>query len=429
MAINYTNLFADIGELIKAIEDIESFMSTIDTQRTATITSFDNSSVTNLVGDVESVFDAIISSCESNIQSLLSIAEQRLRDSSTVTLELPGLTSSNITEVVLELVSDMLNNSETVDKSTVTITDNGVTSSNTNVGSIITTKKLPGNVRPGRQFIANRYLAGVDSELPLADNLIIECVSDSQVGSARGSETFNISGNIPSKTTPYQFADGGNQGTTRLTVGSGLLSFFNPITSNAPDGWTITTGTAGSEFDEDTGTPFSSYDSTLRFIAAAGNAELRYNIYSLLTPGEVCAFYYYYKSTGSGAGTITHTIVIDGSTILTAGTSVGATSWTLVSGVFTVPDNIGLDDGTTYLSMATTSVGVSTNVAGGGIVPMTYHAGIGFCVTDGEEAFLVDDYFSVDLANNNAGKFQRMFAQRFGTQLPSSGTPSISDPT
>jgi hypothetical protein len=58
---------------------------------------------------------------------------------------------------------------------------------------------------------------------------------------------------------------------------------------------------------------------------------------------------------------------------------------------------------------------------------VTYHGGVGLVVVAGQTRWISGDRTTFTVANDQAGKFQEFFRKRYKVQLPSSGSPNISD--
>jgi hypothetical protein len=428
MAINYTTLFNDIGEIVLAVESLETMMGTVETLRSDILASLNTSGATDSYNQTNLVFDRIISQLESSAKTVADLIATRLSDEATVIDELSYLPSTSIQDIIKSLVKDMQDNTETIDRSVVTVTNNGLTSTNTDAGTIVTTKKLPGNgIPPGLSFNANSYMAGVDSELPLNDTLLFTCTSDKFTGSQEGSEQFTITGLQPKIQTPFPATDMGNQISTFISPSDGnLVTFFNGFTSDTPNGWTVQAGTAATDFLEET-TEVLFNASSLELVAGS-TPELRLDITNSIEPGQVCCFYVYMKRAATAAGTVNLKVVANATNLVNATETVDSTydDWAVYSTTFVVPDNLGAS---AYISITGAVTTANFYIASGGIKEMQQVAGIGFSILRGPEAFLKGDVFSITLANDDGGKNQRVFTRNFGYQLPSSGTPSIADPT
>ena len=429
MAIDYTTLFGDLAEIVSATEEIESMMSTVETRRASLISQMETTGVLSVLPTANRVFDTIMQSLDNATLQLRELFIARLSERDSVLEQLPALETTSINDILYELGSDMVANSETIKESTVTITDNGTTATNTNVGDLITTKKLPGNIQPGNRLLENRVLAGEDCEMSLDDNLIIKCIADAQGGAVEGAESWVITGNIPATQSPFEYNAGGNPGSTNIQTKDGNLitNFFENFTSSSPDNWTMT-GTAATDFDQETTEVYLGSNS-LKFIAGQSPVAT-YDIYSSLVPGQVCCLFFYLKREATSGGTLDVDLVVNGSDVINDSITIDSTydDWALVSYVFTTPDNLG-----TAATLALTGAATTDDIYidGGGLCPMVYHAGTGYCISQGSDRFLLDDYFSVDLGNDDAGKFQRYFGRAFGFQLNSATSTSetISEPS
>ncbi len=313
--------------------------------------------------------------------------------------------------------------------------ENASTTVNPNAGTCLLTKKLPGNVAPGQGFQVNRNRVDIDNELSLPDTLSVICSSDSQAGASEGGETFTITGLLPQQRHPFASNQGGNPGTTLASVANAnnlVPNFFENFTSNLPDDWTIVAGSAGTDFKKET----TQVMTGLASLACPFGLTftLSFNVYPNLTPSSMNCLFFYIKRVGSSTGTITLTVTINGSVAGTKAVTISSahdTDWKLESVIFDVPADLGLDDGTTHVRIAgaVTGAGVAY-VDGGCMALMTQHAGMGFCITQGDDKYLLDDQFDVSITNDEAGKFQRFFTRAYGYQLPSvTSGQTISEPT
>lgn len=426
MAINFTNIFGDYGEVVLAIEELEAMMVTVESRRDSLITQYTSSGVENLIGEVNEVFDGIISALETETQTLINLGISRLTDRETVTEEIPQLTSNSIDDVIVELVREMNEGSVSVQRSIVTLTEGTHSLTNTNPGEIILTKKLSGTIRPGNTFSVNINNAGVDSELSLDDTIKITCIDDG----TKGSESFQMTGIEPAQQSPFASNQGGNVGVSTLSprTGDSLISnFFENFTDNEPDDWTFT-GDVGDILEETTIVMVGS--SSLKMVAGLGG-DVSYNIFSLLEPNNELCFYFYLKREATAAGSLDVDVEINGSSVVNDTVTIDATydDWTLVQYKFMVPNDIGIDDGTTFLKLTNGATTASIFIDGGALIEFEYHGGFGIVITEGEDKFVRGDLFNLTVATDDGGKFQRSTSRSFGQQWASSGTPTISEPS
>ena len=436
MALNTTNLFADIGEHVLAIEGIESSMATMIAFRDAIVAQYESSSNDAFIGNVFIEFDQIIAQLDTQTQRQVDLITQRLLDRDTVLEELPTLISTDINSVIVALTEYMIDNSQTINQSAVTVGSVTKSTTNTNTGSLITTQKLPGDTEPGSGLNRNRNMFGVTSQFSLDDSVEIRCTSDSQEGSTEGAETFSITGKLPQANLPFEYNQGGNKSVGNITVSPGASlvdAMFEDFTSDLPDGWTASGGVAGTDFGAEATEVMTGSNSLYIDPTGGGTTDLRLDIYDILVPGQIISFQLWLKKAASATGNLIMDCEINGSSVASETIDVSTLStsaWTLHDIVVEVPLNIGDDDGTSFLQILDSTLATANvYIDNGAFTPFTYWGGVGFAIAQGDDKFLIDDKFTFTLANNDAGKFQRLFTRAYGHQLPSSGSPTISDPS
>lgn len=428
MAIDYTNLFEeDISAVISAIAEAEVFMSAAETTRLAIVDSFDTNGIEELTGDINDVYSQLQSSMNGYIQQLINLIDLRLQHRESVIEQLPGITSESSRDaIILALIADMEENSQTVLESTVTI--GSVTESKTNsaAGTLLVTGVMSGNVGAVSGAIINRFSAGWTNQMSLDDTVTVLC-SSSQQGSPTNA-SFDVVGLLPEQLDPFEQNQGGNRGRTSLSPNQGAyLDEFENFTADVPNDWTVVSGTAATNFEEETTNTLYGSESALSFLT--GSAELTYDVFDQLVPGETCLVYFRAKKGTGATGTVTVNFKVAGvsveSVAVNVGSSVTDSAWSLHSMTFTVPDNIGEDDGTSVLSISSTTIATEAVYIDSLVwMPYTYFGGVGLAIVMGDEQFLVDDRFTFTLANDDAGKIQRLFTRAFLVQLPSAESAS-----
>jgi len=428
VAINYSNLMGDIVYLTDVIIAIEADMAAQQTLRDTTVGVVQDNGMPKLLGPINRDFDLLIQQMESCTNKFVSLIRQRLLDRDTVLEELTKLSSQGIDQVLAALTEDMQDNSETVQRNVVTVTEVTPVVTNTTVGALVTSKLLPSNVRPGNGLRLNPHLAGVDSELALDDTVNIICTADSQDGLTEGTESWTVSGLQPQTRNPFESNSGGNKGRATMTTGGNNLitNFFEDFTSDIPDGWVETSGaTAGSSYSENAVEVLNAL-STYSLETDGVEVVLTFDLTDQLTPGALMTAWVWCKTNGAGTGSVELKLKVDGSATDTVSVDPSTyTSWTLIELSFVVPDNLG----TAVLFELDSNFDDTLWFDGGGLSEMTMYAGVGFLMVAGEEPFLKNDTFPVTLANDDGGKIQRLFTRAFGWQLPSSASPTISDTT
>jgi hypothetical protein len=424
MAINYANLFGDLGEIYDTIADIESFGATMVANKAAVITQLNSTGETDLISSVNQTFDSSIAAINTMLNSMVNLAKQRMVSKSSVIAQLPSLVSTDYNSVVYELIDDMVKNSQTIKKSSLTVGGITKTSVNANAGSLIVTKKLPGNTLPGNGMYQHIEMTGVDGQLTLTDSFVVTVTSDSQA-SGGGNETFTIT-SLPAAAGPFTVQGGGNPGTSNFspTKGKSIISnFFSSFTGTVPTGWTALDAT---DYAAETSVVMFAGTSCLKIISAG---TLSYDFSSRVRPGDMLSLSFYLRKVTGETGSINVKAYVNGSavvnqTIVTG--SVSNSAWTLFN--YDVP--ITKEVGSCYLEIISTSITNGYYIDNGALSPYHYHAGLGFAVTRGTEVFVQGDDFRFTTTNDNAGKQQKLMSRVFGFQPPTatSGSETVAEP-
>jgi hypothetical protein len=429
MAIDYANLSAQLGEMYDAIAEMETFGATLEARRVSMLAAMNVSDTSDMLGDVNQLFTNAKNSVNGMLSSVVSLVKKRIVHKESILKELPSLTSTNQNTVVYELIDDMIANSETIKKSTLTISAITKTTANVGTGDLIVTKKLPGNEAPGQGMYAHmgvisQSTSGVDSQLTLTDSFVVTVQNDSQ-SSGGGNETFVVT-SLPAMSSPFNVNGGGNQGTKYLTPvkqRSIISNFFSSFSSGVPVGWTALDA---ADYAEETSTVMFAGTSCLRIVSAG---TLSYDFSNQVQAGQVLSLSMYVRRHASETGSLNIRVYVNSTLVVNQNITSGATSssaWTLFN--YDVP--VTKEVGTCYIEIISASITNAYYIDNGALSPFTYHAGLGFAVTRGTGIFVKGDDFRFTTTNNNAGKLQRLFARVFGYQPPTvtAGSETISDP-
>jgi hypothetical protein len=429
MAIDYANLSAQLGEMYDAIVEMETFGATLEARRVSMLTAMNVADTTDMLGDVNQLFTNAKNSVNTMLSSVVSLAKKRIVHKISILDELPSLTAKDYNSVVYELIDDMIANSETIKKSTLTVSAITKTATNSNTGDLIVTKKLPGNEAPGQGMYAHigvisTSTSGIDSELTLTDSFVVTVQNDSQ-SSGGGNETFVIT-SLPSMQGSFNVNGGGNTGTKYLsqTKPQSLISnFFASFSGTVPVGWTALDST---DYAEETSIVMFAGTSCLRVVSAG---TLSYNFSSSARAGQVLSLSMYVRRHASETGSLNIRVYANSTLVVNQNITSGSTSssaWTLFNYVVPITKEVG----TCYIEIISSSITNAYYIDNGALSPFTYHAGLGFAVTKGTGIFVKGDDFRFTTTNNNAGKLQRLFARVFGYQPPTAtaGSETISDP-
>lgn len=429
MAIDYANLSAQLGEMYDAIVEMETFGATLEARRVSMMTAMNVTDTTDLLGDVNQLFTNAKNSVNSMLAAVTSLVKKRIVHKTSILEELPSLTSTSHNSVVYELIDDMIANSQTIKKSTLTVGSITKTTTNSGTGDLIVTKKLPGNEAPGQGMYAHMGListstAGIDSELTLTDSFVVTVQNDSQ-STGGGNETFVIT-SLPAMTTPFSVYGGGNPGTKTFTPvkpRSLISNFFSSFSATVPTGWTALDA---ADYAEETSIVMFAGTSCLKIVSAG---TLSYDFSNQAQAGQVLSLSMYVRRHASETGSLNIRVYVNSTLVVNQNITSGATSssaWTLFN--YTVP--ITKEVGTCYIEIISASITNAYYIDNGALTPFVYHAGLGFAVTRGTGIFVKGDDFRFTTTNNNAGKLQRLFSRVFGYQPPTvtAGSETVSDP-
>lgn len=430
MAINYSDLFTKrLKSIVTAVNTVNGWYTELSTIESDINTKLVSASSQNLLGIFLSQVDLGRSSTLGVINSLASLANNVLQDRDTILVNLPQVSSNSIDSILSAIIKEMNDNSDSVLNSTVTIGTITKTTTNTNTGSLFTSKLLDGVSNPAYYSSAKREYAGVTSELSLtSDSLVVTCVQDSETdGLTWGRERFQITGK-PRSGSLFSWQSKGSGGPTSCSTAQAEsvadLS-FDAFTSNVPNGWTVVSGTAGTHFSEETTEVVNTGSSLL----IEGNCELSIPV----TLGTLTHYLggFLIKSDGLVSGAVLN-IFLEGTgyttegsdeismdaTALNAQTAFGVESFNTVTPA-TLPDNLTLRIEVTSMSAG------SIYIDFGFLSRPVYHDGIAILPIAGREVYLRGDKFTFNVTNNDAGEYQKFFRDAFGVQLPSDASPTL----
>lgn len=436
MAVNYDDLFENVGELVQRINDFEDLYAALDTDFSEIESDLQANGRSDVLSGIYQQFEGFKTNINQWIDTLKGKTTEVLTNRTSILVELPGLLgASDINSVLVELYRDMVANSETIDASTVTI--GSVTASTANVapGSLLTTKVLDGFNAPHPGFIVNRLYNGINSELAgVSDTLTIICTVDSESGGAtEGQETFQYGGKVaPPNRYHWNSYGSGSGGQISTVQAGGILSNmeFETFTStNTPSSWDIDgSAVAGTHIFVETSSVHRG-DSALKL---TGNATITsIQISQTLAANAVQPLrrylvgFWVLGNASISAGTLTiqfegtgYTAASSEKIVLNAAALAALTSYTWESFWINMPAEIP-DDMELVIKWTGTPSAHSVRIDGGGMGPATYFDGVGFALYAGADKFIRGDRFVFAVTNNNAGTFQEAFRRLYGMQMPS----------
>jgi hypothetical protein len=441
MAVDYTNLFENVGEFVQRINEYRTLLSDFDTDFSEIEADLDANGAQNILSGTFEIFENQKSSVLGWIDILKGKVEQLLSDRTTILEQINLPEGTDIQAILRALYRDMVDNTQTVETNTVgtgAITKDCV---NSDAGTLMVDTTLDGVNAPATNASANWEYRGVISELADDDTIYAQCILDSESdGVAEGSEVFQLDGR-PQRTHPFSIETHGSGSGPQIAVlqGASLLTNleFEDFDDDTPDGWTVSAGVAGVTILEETSTVHRG-DSALEFV---GDGATQHSITQVVpagvfVPGQRYCLGLWIRGDATIAGGALEIMFSGGGytaassekITMNAAALAAATSYTWKHFYITWPDEV--DEDNLLLLIQFTSpltAAKSVFIDGGGIAPVTYFNGANFVIYAGAEKFLRRDRLSTPLSNNDAGVFQTFFRKAFGVQLPSDGSPSQAD--
>lgn len=456
MAINYTDLFEDVGEYVEAINELYTFAATTLVARETEIEAqLMANTRQDLIGGIIAGYDSVCQSVVSLIQTICTEAENRLSHESTVLVFLPGVSAeSRFTDVWKLVYRDMLQTATpvTVDASVVTLGASAANASNAGNAVLFRDKVLDGYENPASGFPSNRYYAydlanacwpgenpsyaGTSSELcATSETLTLECITDASNGS-EDSEQFQISGGFVERMPyDYKYLGSGVGSTLSVVNGESLLvggefedwtSDGETVPSYSPDDWDVDSGTIVDNIRRGSTSYRGTYCLQLKGKTGAATIKISQDMTSL-TPLKRYFVGCWVKGEASTlAGTLT--LQMEG-TGYTAGANEkialgfaalsAMTSFAAQGFWFTAPPIIPDDFELVIKTTGTLTNLKSVYVDGLVLANPTWHGGLALAMLAGDTPSIIGDRYTVSVANDGAGAFQEFFRRWFRIQLPS----------
>lgn len=453
MALTYdgTNgLFTRLGKLFGLAEAVRTHQLDVKTRIAAIqaeYSSTDSYMIGALVGAMEARVNAagsILS--EIQIAARTTLIETCYADSLVSTRSV--MPDRTLRDALLYLIREMYLDSKSVDKTTVTKAAVGTGSGNTGNGTLIFTELPPLSLNAGvTQFpnIRTEYLE-------------IRCTRDATgKETAQGSEEFEIRGSVAQPNLDYRFPAGSGarfmQRCLNPAIETGaryeqLLrngSFSTFTTANIPDGFTVSTGTAGTHFAQETSTTFRG-GSSFKFIGNGSTlAKLRQQLNSdsgtfhTIQSDRLYVLAVAARTTGTAsAGTVRFCLQDGSGTVISGATqniqfSVGTTfvwNYVFFRAPLALPSSIyAVIEQTTALNSGCSMILDELVLA----EVRQFAAGSqGIVILPGSTDWVVNDHLRLLSTNDLAGEFNTEFDRFYdmfnhGLLLPGSATPTISD--
>lgn len=449
MALTYdgTNgLFTRLGKIIYLMDLVRGYQSTIVSEIADIKAEYTSSSayMVAALGDAEQQARSL----DPLLQSLQSAAATTLIEmcyAEATAASTNAMLNKAVPDALIWLIKQMKTDSETIERNTVgkgTLTADGTNNGN---GTVVALVECP------------NVLLGNTANWPniRAEVLDIRCISDAQNGSiSRGNEIFQIRGQPALSTLNRSFPAGSGRAVQAVALCANIdagpryqniltNSDFETQTSNVPDYFTVSSGTAGTDFlTETTAANVYRGSSSIKAAATSTTWKIRQQLGSgsgsvgKLTPDRPYVIAFAAKKDVGATGTIRVSVQDGSGNILGGGTFAvtaahGAltTSFSLVTATVFAPRVIATD---TYLVVETT-VGIATAAMYIDEVIIAEMVQIApgsqyLSIISGSSDYNSDDNFRYTFTNTGNGAFAVAFDRLFdmyglGLALPDAASP------
>ncbi len=444
MAITYATVFGILGKYVKYANTYYTLgLTTLSTDRNAIETILSASSQWDLVEGLNSVYDGWRDVAVGWANLLGQKSQAIFLDPDMVTVNLAALSSNpTIQQLFDELWKDMVANSQTIKRSTVTIGTVTAFGSPTGTPQIMTTKILDGYNRPSNDMSAYANYLGTDSELcQTSETMVLQAISDKYSGGVEGSELFSFTGG-PRFRSPFDWRNSGSGPGPTVQVGNGRGLIQNGefelfTTANTPDSWTMSTGATPGTTILDEASSVKRGSHALAFLGTGAAATIRITqAPATLIPLRSYCVGMWVLGDATIAGGSEFVAQFSGTSYTPGATEkidlnqaalAALTSYTWKYFFVNMPAVIPTD-----LVLELKAIGTLTNakkirVDGLMMTEVVWHGGLGVAIGAGGTPVVKGDRWTFTVANNDTGVFQTFLKKVFRVQLPSAGSPSQSD--
>lgn len=451
MATYYTTLFDRLGRLFAHHAALTTFKGTLDTQLTSTIGEWSGYDA-NQIAPLTSRHDARKAALNGLSADLIESGGRCLLETTDANYTLRVYSVSGALE---ELVRQMVADSESVDRSTVTIGSVSAGASNYGDGTLLLSATAPKVDRFGNRH-GNAQVETIHSE-----TITARCEADALNRLiAESAERFTVYGQ---RAEPVSSEDWPAGSGCRITVnaaspradagqtpGANVLTNgdFEDFVSDTPNHWTVNSGTAGTHILA-AGSGYSGSDA-LKFVGDGSTAvNLSQALQSTVgTRGVVnsdrpysISFWAKYATAAptaslvvevaNASGTVYESGNIGRAMQLTATSGSLTTSWQLFSAVCFAPPEI--EPGSKVVVRSSGNIANTAEVFVDDLTVAEMYPlgpGLGYAqVIPGATPFRIGDSFTRAFSNDEAGQVQREMdrffgLRRLGVMLPSDGSGS-----
>lgn len=440
MAVNYANLFENVGEYVQRVNDFAGIITALDTDFAEIAAELETNGRFDVLEGEYDQFEQYKAQVLGWIGLTQGKIQELLTHKSTMLDELVYGNDTSFQSVMAALFLAMVNDGEAILENSVTLGSPSLISVGSSNGVMVVDKTLDGVTAPSAGYPVNLNYKGVLSELALTDEMAATCITDSITGGVSdGYEVFRWAGR-PASGSPYNGQTYGiGEGPTFGPIQAGGIltnaEFENFTAANTPDSWTISTGTVGTHIFSDTSVHRGT--KALKFTGTGALAAI--NIYQAVsstqvTPNKRYLVGFWVKGqAGTSAGTLT--IQFEG-TGYTAGTNEKITMnaaalaaqtgygveyfWVNMPAI--IPSDFAL-----VIKWTGTPSAHSLWIDGGGMREAFYFNGHCAGIIAGSAEFQVGDQFTYTVTNDYDGVFQTAFVKLFGIQMASNAVATQAD--
>lgn len=453
MAIDYTELFTDIGKNVKAVNQFHDSSRSLglslpnfDALLAEIQARYESQSLQRLIEGLESTYAGYRDTSSSWASQQSDRAQQRLLDRDTVVNELAGADVGDIDRTIREIFRDMDFQTDSINKSVVVIGAPSADAGNTGNGSVRTTDILDGVTPPSPGFGSFLLYDGLETALSVPSELMtFTCIADEDTdGTPAGHEIFLWEGQ-PATNGTFGWKTEGSGVSLQLSTTQAAETLSNRDLeawdgANSPINWPIESGIPGTEIiEEQAAANVHRGTSSMRLVGTGTDVrliqELPTEAGSFLVPNQQLYYMVFIKTLGDVAGGGVLTIRMEspsGDYVASSSEEIvinetdlnSKLSFTLSEFYLPVPSSIPEDLRWVIRFEGATAGNVFIDSMG--LAPVNYANGIGITINAGRNNFARNDRFTLQV-DNTEGIFSQFFRRRFLFQLPQSVTPSIPD--
>lgn len=457
MAVTYATLFTRLGALMDMWAKVRAHQTLLRTELADVVGHYAAADMHMARSVIDNIEKRVLEAgyIGSDIKSAAEKTLIEMMDADLISSYGAGLESLTVAEAIKQLVSQMDAGSSTVDRTTITVGSVTAVSGNVGNGTLLVYDLCPIKDNPDN-----------DEQMSAKTELITAtCVADqNDTNATENQELFNISGQRAvdrmSETFPKGTGDSVTVAAASARVDGGSTaaknvltnSDFEAFTGDAPDNWTISAGTAGTNVMVEASSSHTQ-DKSLMIRCSGSLVELKQSFSTeagtlgYIKPDTPYSFSAALRlSANASAGALLFSVRDSGGNILNVGeagrvmslavaeSAISHTAWTSVTATWFSP--ISIPKGCTFHMKATTAFNVDVLVDDVVLaeMPRLGRGNVAVQIVPLATPFAYNDRFTSQITNNNEGDFVREFDRFFNTkslgmQLPThpSGSETISD--